>query len=72
MMNIDATNLYQVRHTGIHILNRELGPAAMIRFLQQYDSGYGDFSKERHERIDKVSVADIAAQIREKRNCSGA
>lgn len=67
MMNIDAANLYQVRHTGIQILNRELGPAAMIRFLQQYDSGYGDYSKERHGLIDKVSVADIAAQIKEKK-----
>lgn len=66
MMTIDAANLYQVRHTGIQILNRELGPAAMIRFLQQYESGYGDYSKERHERIDKVSVADIAARIKEK------
>jgi hypothetical protein len=67
MMNIDAANLYQVRHTGIHILNRELGPAAMIRFMQQYESGYGDYSKERHERIDKVSMADIVAQIKERR-----
>ena len=67
MMTIDAANLYQVRHTGIHILNRELGPAAMIRFMQQYESGYGDYSKERHERIDEVSVADIAARIKEKK-----
>ena len=71
MMTIDAANLYQVRHTGIHILNRELGPAAMIRFMQQYESGYGDYSKERHERNDKVSVADIAAQIKERKERRG-
>ncbi len=49
MMIVDATDLYQIRQTGIEVLNRELGPVAMIRFLQQYEKGYGDYSKERHE-----------------------
>ncbi len=26
MMIVDATNLYQIRQTGIEVLNRELGP----------------------------------------------
>ena len=64
MMIVDAANLYQVRQTGIQVLNRELGPTAMIRFLQQYERGYGDYSKERHEWIDNFSVTDIVAQIR--------
>jgi hypothetical protein len=54
MMIVDATNLYQIRQAGIEILNRELGPVAMIRFLQQYQKGYGDYSKERHDWIDKI------------------
>ncbi len=67
MMIVDATNLYQIRQIGIEILNRELGPVAMIRFLQQYERGYGDYSKERHEWIDKISVSDIVEQIKNKR-----
>ncbi len=66
-MIADITNLYQIRQIGIEVLNRELGPAAMIRFLQQYESGYGDYSKERHEWIDEISVEDIAEKIRKKR-----
>ena len=42
----------------------------MIRFLQQYESEYGDYSKERHEWIDKVSVEDIVEKIRNKRKLS--
>lgn len=68
MMIIDTTNLYQIRQIGIEILNRELGPVAMIRFLQQYEKGYGDYSKERHEWLDKLSVSDIVEQIKSKRN----
>jgi hypothetical protein len=67
MMIIDATNLYQIRQAGIEILNRELGPVAMIRFLQQYQKGYGDYSKERHDWIDKVSISDIVEQIKSRR-----
>ena len=67
MMIVDATNLYQIRQTGIEVLNRELGPVAMIRFLQQYERGYGDYSQERHEWIDKISVTDIVEQIKSKR-----
>ncbi len=59
--------IYQIRQIGIEVLSRELGPAAMIRFLQQYESGYGDYSKERHEWIDEISVEDIAEKIRKKR-----
>jgi len=67
MMIADTTNLYLIRQTGIEILNRELGPVAMIRFLQQYERGYGDYSKERHEWIDNLSVSDIVDQIKNKR-----
>lgn len=66
-MIADVTNLYQIRQIGIEVLSRELGPAAMIRFLQQYESGYGDYSKERHEWINEISVEDIAEKIRKKR-----
>jgi len=67
MMITDVTNLYQIRQMGIEVLNRELGPVAMVRFLQQYESGYGDYSKERHIWIDKISVSDIVEQIKNKR-----
>ena len=29
-------------------LTERLGPAGAMRFLMQYDPGYGDYSKERH------------------------
>ena len=67
MMIADVTNLYQIRQAGLEVLNRELGPVSMIRFLQQYEKGYGDYSKERHEWLDKISVEDIVKKIRNKR-----
>ncbi len=60
MMNIEPTNLFQIRQLGIEVLSRELGPVAMIRFLQQYETGTGDYSKERHQWLDKFTIDDIA------------
>ena len=32
----------------------------MKRFLQQYETGTGDYSKERHQWLDKITIDDIA------------
>ncbi|MBD3340386.1 MAG: hypothetical protein GF353_14825 [Candidatus Lokiarchaeota archaeon] len=66
-MNIDNTNLSQIRRLGIEILNRELGPVAMIRFFQQYEKGYGNYSTERHEWIDKISIEEIVEDAKKLR-----
>lgn len=72
-MRIEPTDLRQIRKVGIEVLNRELGPVATIRFLQQYETGKGDYSTERHEWIDKVTIEDIAEEakrIRERKQLS--
>ncbi len=67
-MNIEPTNLFEIRQLGIEVLSRELGPVAMIRFLQQYEVGTGDYSKDRHQWIDKIIIDDIAKKARIKKS----
>jgi hypothetical protein len=66
-MKVEPTNLYQIRQLGIEVLNRELGPVAMIRFLQQYTVGLGDYSKERHQWLDNLTIDDIVGKAYKKR-----
>jgi len=61
---IPPTNLMQIRIQGLELLTRELGPVAMIRFLQQFESGSGDYSTERHQWLDGQTVTDLLAQLR--------
>jgi len=56
---------------GIEILNREMGPVAMIRFFQQYESGSGDYTAERHLWLDNMTVEDIAERARNLRKKIG-
>ncbi len=49
----------EIRSKGLSVLKRELGVAGMIRFLQQFDRGSGDWATERHEWADSLTWDDI-------------
>ena len=53
----------EIRKEGIRALERHLGPDGMIRFLQQFDRGTGDYTKERHTRLKEASVKTLAGKI---------
>lgn len=67
MMHVAHNNIPAIRHAGLSLLNRELGPAGMIRFLQQFESGHGDYTKDRHQWQDKQSVSDLLTLLKKKR-----
>ena len=67
MMNAQAMTPQQIREAGLEVLSRELGVAGMIRFMQQFEMGKGDYSKDRHQWLDQYSVDDIARMVREKK-----
>ena len=66
-MNTREMTLEQIRQTGLAVLMRELGPVGMIRFLQQFETGHGDYSKDRHQCLQGRKVHDIAKDIRQRR-----
>ena len=43
---------------GIQALRNVLGPVGTVRFIQQYDTGYGDYTKEKQEDAD-ISLEEI-------------
>lgn len=51
--------LDEVRQEGLEALLDRLGRADMIRFLQQFETGSGDYSEERHAWADQTTLAEI-------------
>ncbi|GHU62626.1 hypothetical protein AGMMS49983_04400 [Clostridia bacterium] len=47
---------------GLAALSEALGPAGAIIFMQQFESGSGDYTKEKYNTPD-ISLDEIAAQI---------
>ncbi|MBI4612540.1 MAG: hypothetical protein HY720_02920 [Planctomycetes bacterium] len=55
---------YQIRKEGWEALTERLGVSGAIRFLMQYDSGRGDYTRERAEILAGLSFEDALAGIR--------
>jgi hypothetical protein len=61
------TTTEQIRAKGLKALADELGPVGMVRFLQLFENGHGDYSRERYKHLAKRSVRNLASQIRRRR-----
>jgi hypothetical protein len=66
-MNNDYMTLNEIRVLGFETLLRELGPVATIRFMQQYESGRGNYTRDRHKWLTKKSVKEQAQEITQEK-----
>ncbi len=57
-------DLNTIRKMGIEALTEKLGSVGMVEFIRQFDSGYGDYTRERREWLDDNNVTNIAKQIK--------
>lgn len=64
---IDVTKLSQaeIRRLGIEALSKALGPAGMARFMQQFEMGSGDYTRDRDQILGNPSIDEIFADIQE-------
>lgn len=62
-MYINTMTLDQIRVTGMSVLSQHPGPIGMVRFLQQSETGWGDYTKERREWLGDDDVRTLAAKI---------
>ena len=58
-MSAIALSPEKIRQRGMEALSRELGAVGMVQFMQQFSSGHGDYSKDRHKILDSLSVDEI-------------
>lgn len=63
MLNINLSNPVEIRNVGIKALQEALGPVGMVKFMQQYDIGYGDYTREKQEQPD-ISLDEIDMLLR--------
>ncbi|MCQ3935590.1 MAG: hypothetical protein DPW18_00950 [Chloroflexi bacterium] len=66
-MNAEYLTLNEIRTIGFEVLLRELGPVGAIRFIQQYETGRGNYTRDRRKWLPKKSVREIGRQIIKER-----
>jgi hypothetical protein len=44
-----------------------IGSDVMVRFLQQFETGFGDYTKERSQWLKDINLHEIVTEIKKKR-----
>ena len=62
-MAVTVRELEKIRREGLKALKDKLGIEGMIKFIQMYSDGKGDYTKEREELLKDVSIDDFEKYI---------
>ena len=57
----------QIRNYSLEVMELELGDSGMTRFLQMFETGHGDYTAERRQWLDHLSLDEIYSSIQIKR-----
>ena len=66
-MIAEARPLAEVTQEAIRILFREIGVVNTVRFINQYTTGYGNYTEERRELFADQTLDDLVTQIKQRR-----
>ncbi|MBW4550013.1 MAG: hypothetical protein KME35_02670 [Aphanocapsa sp. GSE-SYN-MK-11-07L] len=58
----------ELNRQGLRALVDALGYADAIRYIRQFDNGSGDYTKERHQWLDELTLEDIWADIQKRKS----
>jgi len=63
-MTVETKPLVELTSRAIELLSRELGAADTLRFLNQFTTGYGDYTAERESLLGPMTLDEIISQIK--------
>jgi len=66
-MSVTIRPLSEINQQARAVLVRELGAVDALRFLSQFDTGSGDYTQERSQWLDGLSLEQITSEIKAKR-----
>lgn len=69
-MSTHIQPLSEINQRATNALIREIGVVDTIRFLNQFRSGYGDYTAERERLFQGMAVKDIISEIKARRKTS--
>jgi carbamate kinase len=60
--------LTEIRQQGYQSLINALEVAGRLRFLQQLEVGYSDYTKERHQWLNQLTIDDFRNYVKQKKS----
>jgi hypothetical protein len=71
-MNVLITDPVELRRKGFTALVASLGWVNAVRFIQHYEAGQGDYTRERHQFLPDWDAAKLVREAREVASRSAA
>ena len=68
-MIAETKPLAEITQDAIRILFREIGVVNTVRFLNQYTTGYGNYTEERRELFADQTLDELINEIKQRRTC---
>ena len=65
-MAVTVKDLERIRQEGLKALKEKLGPVGMIKFIQMYSDGEGDYTEERKEKLASLKEEDLQKYLMEE------
>lgn len=66
-MTAESKSLTEITQEAIRLLLREMGIVNTLRFLNQYTTGYGNYTKERAQLFGRLTLDEIIAEMKKDR-----
>jgi len=63
-MITQTKNLSDITQQTIQVLFKEIDVANTIRFLNQFSTGYGNYTEERENLFEDLTVNDVLTQLK--------
>lgn len=69
-MNLNTHTVSEINQKATHVLFKQLGVVDTFKFLGQFTLGRGDYTQERKQWLDNLSLDDIVSAIKANRQTS--
>ncbi|MFZ2630543.1 MAG: hypothetical protein WA081_12525 [Desulfosalsimonadaceae bacterium] len=66
-MNVQTKPLAEINQKALNVLCRELGVVSTVRFINQFTTGYGNYTEDREELFKDLSLDQIISDIKQMR-----
>ncbi|XWK90694.1 MAG: hypothetical protein U7127_11775 [Phormidium sp.] len=58
-----AKSLSEITQQAIELLSKEIGIVNTVRFLNQFSTGYGNYTEEREQMFKDLTLEEILKRI---------
>ena len=69
-MVMEVRPLAEITTQALKVLYKEIGIVNTVRFINQFTTGYGDYTQERAQLFADTTLDDIVSEIKRKRRPS--